>query len=490
MTKTVRAELYIGGEWVKPQPGHYEDVINPATEQAFAQAPVGTSQDVLAAISAARQAFDHGPWPKMTTTERVAKLRQFLDALAARREALCTLLVAEAGSVQAGLIIQFDYAFKHARQLLNDALTITPGFSQLEVNPSRDGRKVLGTSAIVHEPMGVVAAITPYNFPFFMNVVKVMHALPMGNTVVLKPSPLTPLTALVLGEAAHEVGLPPGVLNIVTGDIEAGTLLTTDKRVDMVTFTGSDKVGSLIMAQAAPTLKKLHLELGGKSALIIREDADLDLVMGSAMLFTIHSGQGCALTTRHLVHNALRAQYVERLSAAVKTLKIGDPADPTVMFGPLIREAARARTEGFVASALEQGARLVTGGRRPAHLPRGFYFEPTIFDDVDNRSRLGQEEVFGPIAAVIGFDTDEQAIAMANDSDFGLHGQIFSRDTGRAYELALQLRTGGVALNAGPGTMLSNSPFGGYKRSGLGREYGRDALIEFCQTKSISFQAA
>ena len=490
MTQKIRSDLYIGGEWVTPTARQYEDVINPATEAAFAKVALGSQQDVLDAIAAARHAFDHGPWPKMFIGERVALLSKFLDALDARRSEICELIVAEAGSVRPGLAIQYDIPMKHCRRLLADAMRISNGFAPLEITPSRDGRKVVGTSAIVHEPIGVVAAITPYNFPFFLNIVKVCHALPMGNTVVLKPSPLTPLEAIVLAEAAHAVGLPAGVLNVITGDIEAAALLTSDPRVDMVTFTGSDKVGSSIMAQAAPTLKKVHLELGGKSALIVREDADLALAVGSGMQFTTHSGQGCALTTRHLVHNALREKYVSLLSQALQSLKIGDPADASVQFGPLIRDVARRRSENYVDVALQAGGRLVTGGKRPAHLERGFYFEPTLFDNISNDSRLAQEEVFGPIAAVIGFDTDEQAIAMSNHSDFGLSGQVVSRDAGRAYEMALQLRTGGVAINGGGGTMLSGAPFGGYKRSGLGREYGQEALLEFCQTKSIGFQAA
>jgi len=490
MTQSVRAEMYIGGEWVAPANGQFDDVINPASEQAFAKVAVGSMQNVSDAIAAAREAFDCGPWPRMSTRERVSILSRFLDVLQARRAEITELIVAEAGSTQMGLMTQFDIPMKHCRRLLDDALTITNGFAPLEITPSRDGRKVVGTSSIVYEPIGVVAAITPYNFPFFLNVVKVCHALPVGNTVVLKPSPLTPLEAIVVAEAAHAVGLPAGVLNVITGDVEAGALLTSDPRVNMVTFTGSDKVGASIMAQGAPTLKKMHLELGGKSALIVREDADLALAVGSGMMFTTHAGQGCALTTRHLVHNSLRPQYVAALTNALQALKIGDPADPNVQFGPLIRDVARRRSETYVDLALQGGARLVTGGKRPAHLERGYYFEPTLFDDVSNASRLAQEEVFGPIAAVIGFDADEEAIAMSNHSDFGLFGQIVSRDAGRAYEMALQLRTGGVAINGGGGTMLSGAPFGGYKRSGLGREYGREALLEFCQVKSIGFQAA
>jgi acyl-CoA reductase-like NAD-dependent aldehyde dehydrogenase len=244
------------------------------------------------------------------------------------------------------------------------------------------------------------------------------------------------------------------------------------------------------MAQAAPTLKRLHLELGGKSAHIVRQDADLEGAVVAGMAYLIHSGQGCANLTRHLVHNSVRQQYVEMLGAAHRALKIGNPADPSVNFGPLIREAQRARVEYYVAQGLESGARLVTGGRRPQGFTRGFFYEPTLFDDVDNRSRLAQEEVFGPIVAVIGFDTDAQAVELANDSRFGLAGSIWSRNLGVAFEMACAIRTGGITINGGgaaPGSAVA--PFGGYKRSGIGREWGEEGLNAFTELKSLSFRS-
>src|SRR5690606_2822738 len=275
-----------------------------------------------------------------------------------------------------------------------------------------------------------------------------------------------------------------------TGDVKTGELLPTDKRVDMVSFTGSDKVGSPIIAQGAPTLKKMHHVLAGKSALIIRGDADLDKASMDAIAgFTIHAGQGCALTTRILVHNSIRKAFVERLGMMVGHMKVGNPADPTVQMGPLIRDAARKRSEMYTEIAMGEGATLVCGGKRPVGLDRGFYFEPTLFDNVTNNMRIAQEEVFGPIGAVIGFDSDDEAVQIANDSDFGLGGGIYSADAGTAYEMALQIRTGTLAINGGAGTMLPWTPFGCVKRSGIGREYGLDALLEFTQAKSISFHA-
>jgi aldehyde dehydrogenase (NAD+) len=360
-----------------------------------------------------------------------------------------------------------------------------------ELTPAPDGSKVLGTSIVRQEPVGVVAAITPYNYPYMLNLAKIVPALLMGNSVVLKPSPYTPFEALLLGEAAQWAGLPDGVLNIVTGGLDVGMALTTDRRIGLVTFTGSDSVGATIMAQAAPTLKRVLLELGGKSAMVVRADANLDRAAAAGLGgFTSHCGQGCALLTRHLVHNSVRKAYVEKVTAMAGQIRIGNPADPATTMGPLIREVQRARVEHYVQLGIDSGARLVMGGRRPAELTHGFFFEPTLFDDVDNRSTLAQDEVFGPIGAVIGFDSDEEAINLANDSQFGLSGAVFSADAGRAYEMALEIRSGGVAINGGAGTMLSAAPFGGNGRSGQGRENGIQGLIEYTNSKSVSFHAA
>lgn len=479
--------LYVNGEWLTVS--GEEAVINPADETVIAMAPVGTREVVEAAIGAAREAFDKGPWPRLSQRERQAKLTEFLDAIDRRKDEIVQLIVAEAGATQAlAGYLQYGIPMQHARHMveISGRPAVTP--LPVETTPNAEGTITLGAGVMSREPMGVVSAITPYNFPFFLNVGKIIPAMAVGCTVVLKPSPYTPIEALILGEIAEEVGLPKGVLNIVTGDIEAGTLLTTDKRVDLISFTGSDKVGSMIQAQAAPTLKRCLMELGGKSALIVRADAD---IVGAAQAglggFTAHCGQGCALLTRHLVHNSVKDRYLEALQGMLGHVKIGNPADPSVNYGPLIREVARTRTEQYVEIAQGEGARLVAGGKRPAGFDKGFYYEPTLFTDVDNNSRLAQEEVFGPIGAVIGFDSDEEAIDMANHSDFGLSGGIYSADVGRAYEMALQLRTGGVSINGGSGRMSSHSPFGGIKRSGYGREYGEEGLNEFTYIKTIGF---
>jgi aldehyde dehydrogenase (NAD+) len=478
--------LYINGEWVRVSDA--EPVINPADESVIAMAPVGNTELVSDAIQAARDAFDKGPWPRLKQAERQAKLTEFLDAIDRRKAEILQLIVAEAGSTQMlAQYVQYGIPMDHARHMV--AVSSRPAVTPLpvEATPNAQGTITLGAGVISREPVGVVAAISPYNFPFFLNIGKIIPALAVGCTVVLKPSPYTPFEALILGEIADEVGLPKGTLNIVTGDVVASALLTSDKRVDLVHFTGSDKVGAMIQAQAAPNLIRCVMELGGKSALIVRSDADLNIAAMAASSFCTHSGQGCALPTRHLVHNAVREQFVETLKGMMSQIKIGNPIDPSVSFGPLIRDVARKRSEEYVDIALSEGATLVTGGKRPSGFDKGFYFEPTLFDNVANSSRLAQEEVFGPIGAVIGFDTDKEAIALANDSDFGLSGGIFSANVGLAYEMALQIRTGGVSINGGSGKMSSHAPFGGIKRSGYGREYGEEGLNEFTYIKSIGF---
>lgn len=480
--------LYINGEWMSTD--QLEAVINPATEQSIGDAPVGTAVHVEAALAAAHEAFHKGPWPRLPQRARQAKMTEFLDAIERRAPEIVALIVAEAGATQVlAQYLQYGIPMQHARHMVD--ISSRPAITPLpvETTPNAQGTLTLGAGVMARDPAGVVSAITPYNFPFFLNVGKIVPAMVVGCTVVLKPSPYTPFEALILGEIAEEVGLPKGVLNIVTGGIEVGTALTTDPRVDLVSFTGSDKVGAMIQAQSAPTLKRVLLELGGKSAMIVRPDADIMAAAQNGLMgFTIHSGQGCALLTRHVVHNSIRAQYVAAVKGMLGHVKVGDPADATVGMGPLIREVARKRTEDYVQIALDQGATLVSGGKRPAGLDKGFFHEPTLFDDVLNSHRIAQEEVFGPIGVVIGYDTDEEAIEIANDSDFGLSGAVFSADVGRAYEIALQLRTGGVAINGGGGRMSSHAPFGGIKRSGYGREYGLEGLNEFTNIKTISFK--
>lgn len=482
--------LYIDGDWVPA--GEGDEIVNPATEAVIGIAPRGGRDELEAAIAAARAAFDRGPWPLLPMVARIDALRRFKAAIVARADQIRALLVAEAGVAQ---MLMLSAQFQGALDGLDYALDLATAWHsettpiEMKPNPFNPAAPdIFAAGVTLREPFGVVAAVTPYNYPFFLNVVKVVPALLTGNTVVLKPSPLTPFSALLLGEVAAEAGLPPGVLNIVTGGAEIGAGLTGDPRVDLVTFTGSDGVGKAILAQAAPTLKRVHLELGGKSAMIVRADADvIKAATFAAFNFTLHAGQGCALLTRFVVHNSVRPAFVETVKAIVGSLKLGDPADPTVIVGPLIREAARAKTERYVQLGLESGARLVLGGRRPEDPGRGYFYQPTLFDDVDNASAIAQDEIFGPVGVVIGYDTDDEAVALANASPFGLSGGVMSADAAAAYRLALRLRTGGVTINGGSGDLFLKAPFGGYRHSGIGREFGPRWLHEFTQEKAITF---
>lgn len=487
---TQPAGLFINNQWVAAS-GEAEAVLNPATEEIIGMAPVGQLADADAAIAAARDAFDNGPWPKMSRQERADVMRAMHNALMQRSAEIKGLLIAEVGCSQHIVeAVQFGACMEHFASaielsLKDDSYNLP---NELVPNPMDGGAtKILAGGIVVREAVGVVTGITGYNFPFLLNLSKIVPALLTGNTLILKPSPFTPFSALLFGEIALECGLPAGVLNIVTGGLDVGNMLTSDERVDMVTFTGSEKVGAAIMAQAAPTLKRVHLELGGKSAMIVRADANVHLAAISAMgALTVNCGQGCAIPTRLLVHNDIRAEFVGVMKALAESWKLGDPADPTVMMGPLIRESQRDTVSRYVQSGLDDGATLVCGGGKPDGFDKGFFYDITVFDNVDNKSKIAQDEIFGPVGVVIGFDSDEEAIRIANESRYGLGGAIMTADAATGYEMAMQIRTGSVSLNGGMSKM-SFAPIGGYKRSGIGREYGPDWLKEYTQEKSVFY---
>jgi len=484
MIERDRAGLYVDGAWVDTD--ETAPVINPATEEDLGVAPVGAVRHAEAALAAARAAADDRRWSGLAPKDRTLLLRRFTDALRDREDALVELIIDECGAPgRLAKILHYRTGMDHFEWYI-DAADRDPIEPQ-RFAPLPGGGT--GAAMVVREPAGVVAAITPFNFPFFLNVQKVAPALAAGNCIVLKPSPLTPLEALVLADVAEEVELPAGVLNIVTGDIDVGRTLTTDPRVDLVSFTGSDLVGAAVMAQASPNLTRVLLELGGKSALIVREDADLDVAVPTALMnFITQAGQGCALCTRHIVHESIHDTFVEQLVAFTSMVTVGDPHDRGTAMGPLISAAQRERVERFVATARDEGATLATGGSRPAELHRGFFFEPTVFTEVDNSSTLARNEVFGPVAAVISFATDDEAVAIANDSPYGLAGAIVSRDTDAAFRMALGMRTGYVTINGGSGAMDPALPFGGVGRSGIGRELGVEGLDCYTETKSIDMR--
>jgi aldehyde dehydrogenase (NAD+) len=479
--------LYIGGEWVDAAGDDLVEVINPATEEPVGHVPQATVADVDRAVAAARRAFEAGPWPRLSPRQRSDALLRFVQVVADRRAELVDLIIAEAGSARwVAEALQFETGFKYAQWFAER----TASYLFLEPLPPQAGPRGLGQGVILKEPVGVVAAITPFNFPLYLNLSKVVPALAMGNTVVLKPSPYTPLLAFVLGEIADAAELPPGVLNVVTGDVAAGEHLTTHPGVDMISFTGSDFVGKQIMHQAADGLKKILLELGGKSPNIVFAGGDVEKFAASAAAgFTIHAGQGCALPTRILADRSVYDEVVERMSGALARVSVGDPTEKKTMMGPLISAAQRERVERYVAAGAAEGARVACGGNRPAELERGFFFEPTLFADVSSTMTVAQDEIFGPVGVAIPFDGEEEGIAVANDSRYGLAASVWHPDPVRAFEIAKRLQAGTVSINGGGGGPNLWGPFGGYKHSGIGREYGDYGLLEYAQLKTVSWSA-
>jgi len=479
-------DLYIDGQWVAGRGGELE-VLNPATEEVIGRVPEASVEDIHDAVAAARRAFEEGPWPRMRPAERSKLLVAFHEACQARKQEILELNVAESGSTQLlADFLQVTIPLEHFRWFAERAAT----FPFEEPLPPTIGMGI-GQGVVRKEPAGVVAAITPFNFPFFLNLWKLGPALAAGNTVVLKPSPYTPLEAFLLGELADEVGLPSGVLNIVTGDVDAGRALTTSDEVDIVSFTGSDVVGRKVMAQAAEGLKKTLLELGGKSALIVCAGSNLDKVVPQAIMgFTTHCGQGCALTTRILVQRSIHDDLVERLRTFLGFMSVGDPADPSVMMGPLIREAQRERVERYVELGRTEGAEVAFGGGRPAGLDRGFFVQPTLFTGVDNSMRIAREEIFGPVGCVIPFDDVDDAVRIANDSPYGLAGGVWHPDPVVAYDMASRVRAGTITVNGGGGGFGPYGPFGGFKQSGIGRELSDYGLLEYLELKTVQWGAA
>jgi acyl-CoA reductase-like NAD-dependent aldehyde dehydrogenase len=478
--------IYIDGAAVK---GDAEplDVEDPALEHSFTTVPTASVEQVDQAIGAARRAFDRGPWSRLPVGERVATLLRLADRLRAQRAELIETIIAETGSTR--LIAQWaqvDMSLDQARQL-SELFATLPAWEHNEL-PLLDSFDPAGRDVVMsvrrYEPCGVVAAITPYNFPLQTNVWKVFSALAAGCSVILRPSPLTPLTALALGAAAAEVGLPPGVLNVVVEGGSAGAeLLTSDRRVDCVSFTGSTAVGRRIAAQAAPTVKRVLLELGGKSVQLYLPNALAGLEAGASVVFGSLAGQGCSLQTRVLVPQESLAEAVERVAALARSLRVGDPRDPATVVGPVISAAQRDRVERLVAAGVEAGGRVVAGGRRPAHLDVGYYVEPTVVVVDDNSNPLAQQEVFGPVLTVQGYRDVDHAIEITNDSEYGLSAGVYTADLRLGLALTERIRTGTVQVNRGAANAYT--PMGGVKQSGIGRERGVAGFREYQDLKHV-----
>jgi acyl-CoA reductase-like NAD-dependent aldehyde dehydrogenase len=464
--------FYIDGRWQTPAGTETIDVRSAATEEVIGRIPKGTAADVDRAVGAARRAFDSG-WALTSTAERAEWLRRLAAALESRVPDIATTI-----SQEVGMPIRMSTPVQ--AQL---PVTITRSYSDIVVSVELE--EPVGNSIVFREPYGVAGLITPWNYPLHQIMAKVAPAIAAGCTMVLKPSEIAPLNSCLLADAAMEIGLPAGVLNIVQGDGPVvGEAIARHPGVDLVSFTGSVRAGQRVSALAAETIKKVTLELGGKSAFVVLDDAPFEKAIpagvNNAML---NSGQTCSAWTRMVVPRARLGEVLELAAAAAAKLKVGDPLDPNTKLGPLVSAPQRQRVEGYIRKGVEEGARLVAGGRRPDGFTRGHFVEPTVFAEVTPRMTIAQEEIFGPVLSILPYETEEEAIAIANDTIYGLAGGVWSGDRERAMRVARRMRTGQVDVNGGRFNPLA--PFGGYKRSGIGREFGRYGLDEFLQIKSV-----
>ncbi|HEX2043721.1 MAG TPA: aldehyde dehydrogenase family protein [Acidimicrobiales bacterium] len=467
----VRDTLYIGGEWLPPAGDGWIDVVEPATEEVMGRVPEGTSADADRAVAAARAAFDG--WAATPLDERAGWLRRLHEGLVARSDEIGTLIAREVG---------MPISMATLVQAIAPALVVS---SYAELVLDHPFEEKVGRSLVLREPVGVVAAITPCNYPLYQLVCKVAPALAAGCTVVAKPSEIAPLSAFVLADVAGEVGLPAGVLNVVSGyGPEVGATLIAHREVDMVSFTGSTPAGRAVAAAAAATVKRVTLELGGKSPSVVLDDADLEeAVRATVSQCYLNAGQTCLSWTRLLVP---RSRHDEAAALAAKVADDFAPGDPLAdaRLGPVASKVQQERVRSYIRRGIEEGATLVAGGPEPpVGLHRGYFVQPTVFADVNPEMTIAQEEIFGPVLAVIPYDDEDQAVAIANGTIYGLHGAVFSADRERALAFARRLRTGQVDVNGGGYNHLA--PFGGYKQSGLGRELGHRGLEEYLETKSV-----
>jgi aldehyde dehydrogenase (NAD+) len=483
-------KLFIDGEFVEAQSGETFESVDPGTGAVIAQVARAGTADAEAAIGAARRAFDHGEWSGLAPQVRARKCYDFADQIAAQGVRLAVMDSRDSGQIIALSKFSGMLACGTLRNLGYYAATKFPWEEEI---PFSGNIFAPGREYIRREPIGVCVGIIPWNFPISMASWKIAHAIVMGNTIVLKPASVTPLTALIMAEAAQAAGIPPGVINVLTGPgAELGNTLCTHPDVDKIAFTGSTAVGAQIMRMASDTVKKVTLELGGKSANIILDDADPDLAVEGAIFGTFfHQGQVCESGTRVLVAGKIYDDFVERMRKRAEELRVGYQLLPDTRQGPLVSAAQLATVEGYVRLGIDEGADLITGGTRvqPSGFEGGFYYAPTIFANVRNDMRIAQEEIFGPVVCVERFDSDEEAVSIANDSMYGLAGAVFSNNNARAERIARQVRTGTMWINNFH-IFGDFAPFGGYKQSGVGREFGGVGLAEYTQVKRIHMNSA
>ncbi len=474
--------LFIGGDWIAPEGTDTIGVISPSTEEVIARVPEGTEADIDKAVAAARTAFDRGPWPRLTPVERGAILAKVAAQITAEMGDMAEIITSEMGSPISfstmGQVLAPTMIFNYYAELAST-------FAFDEVRAGLLNPQVLVTK----EPVGVVGAIAPWNVPLFIAAAKLAPSLMAGCTVVYKPAPETPFDAFRLAEIFAEAGLPKGVLSVVPAGREVSEHLVTHPGVDKISFTGSGVGGKRIGGLCGERLKRCTLELGGKSAAIILDDADLATTIPTLLPNAImNNGQACIAQTRILAPRSRYDEVVEAVVSGVGAMVVGEPLDPATEVGPVVAERQRSRIEGYMDSGREEGARVALGGGRPAGFDKGWYVEPTVFTNVDNKMKIAQEEIFGPVLVVIPYDGDEQAVEIANDSNYGLCGSVWTGDNDRGLGIARQVRTGTYMLNA-PVPIDFSTPFGGFKESGVGREFGPEGLESFLEKKSIALPA-
>jgi len=468
--------LYIGGEWLSPSSDAVIEVVSPTTEQVIARVPEAAEGDVDRAVEAAKAALA-GPFPQLTPAERADYLTRLSQAIAARSQELADTITAEMGSPSSWSLLG---------QVLSSTMVLDGWADLARTFPFEELRAGgMGPSLVRKEPVGVAAGIIPWNVPLFIIALKLGASLAAGAPMVLKPSPETPLDGYLLGEILDEIELPKGMVSILPAGREIGEYLVRHPGVDKVGFTGSTAAGRKVGAICGEMLKRCTLELGGKSAAIVLDDADLatsiPMLMPSALM---NNGEACVAQTRILAPRSRYDEVVDAVAEAVRATVVGDPADPATTVGPLVAERQRGRVLGYIDKGRSEGAKLAVGGGRPAGLDTGWFVEPTLFVDVDNNMTIAQEEIFGPVLAVIPYDDESDAVRIANDSDYGLSGSVWSGDVERGLGVAKRVRTGTYGVNSFA-TLDVRNPFGGFKSSGVGRELGPEGLSAYLETKTI-----